>query len=120
MFLCWAQVSPIVKEHKATPDTVLDVRLYRPLGGIADDEVRFYASPKVRNWANEVASATKSKKEGIDGLVEGFVRNLEIGFPSTVAVIGRTSAKLGMRSSAAIGTKKSEGVMLLPCALCGM
>lgn len=98
-----------------------DVRIYRPLGSIADDEVKFFAGPKMRGWTSELpeegSALRKSRKEGIDGLVEGFVRNLEIGFPSTVAVIGRTSGKLGIRSAAKDIARSAD---LLPCALCGL
>lgn len=101
-----------------------DVRIFRPLGAVADDEVRFFASPKLRNWlVKECNGPQKTRREGIGGLVEGFVRNLEVGFPSTVAVIGRTSGKLGMRSTVASEAKTGvhpETSAIVPCPLCGL
>lgn len=46
---------------------VSDVRLYRPLSVISDDEVRFFAS-HVHHWPT---TDGLSKRSGIDGLVEG-------------------------------------------------
>jgi hypothetical protein len=45
----------------------LDVRIYRPLSVISDDEVRFFAN-NVHDWP---MSDTLVKRSGIDGLVEG-------------------------------------------------
>lgn len=45
-----------------------DLRLYRPLSSISDEEIRFFAE-QVHDWPAESQSG---KLSGIDGLVEGL------------------------------------------------
>lgn len=71
------------------------VRIYRPLSNVSSGEVNFYATA-AKDWPASISSPNRA---GIDGLLENFVDNLEVGFPSTVSIIGRTAGKLGMRSS---------------------
>lgn len=44
-----------------------DVRIYRPLSGMSDEEVRFFAE-QVQQWPQD---NNDIKRSGIDGLVEG-------------------------------------------------